>query len=99
MAVRHHRLAVGGHAAQRRHFGPFENFLQPKQSFLQQKDLVVGEFSGDGRPDVLVESVVYRQLAPASGSTRRGPQATKPAPLTAAIEALRGPSAASPPGR
>lgn len=79
--------------------GPFESFLLPTQSFLQQKDLVVGDFSGDGRPDVLVDSLAYRQLAPPSGSARRGPQAAKPTPLTASIEALRGPSAASPPGR
>lgn len=78
---------------------PYEVHAVPSQVFLQPGMLTVGDFSGDGRPDVLVGDTVLRQVAPVTGGARRSPQAVKRqasgSVLQAAVEALkrRGPAA------
>jgi hypothetical protein len=89
---------------------PYEYHVVPAIAFPTPGQLTIGDFSGDGRPDVLLGNSVLRQHPPQGTGARRSPQAaagttTAPPPakgasaaLRAALEALRRPAPAAPGG-
>lgn len=63
---------------------PYEYYVVPEDVYLQPSELTVGDFSGDGRPDVLIGNTVLLQNTPASAGVRRSPLTVRTAAGTAA---------------